>query len=147
MAQISIKPMTPEDVEQVHEIEEACFSVPWSLENFQNIFRYQYNHYLTAWDGDKIVGFIGLMEVAGEGDITNVAVLPSYRKQGIGDRLVSSMIALAKEKEISKIMLEVRASNEAAIHLYEKYGFEFLCIRKNYYQKPDEDANIMCWQA
>lgn len=147
MAIIKIKPMTPEDVEQVLLVEEACFSMPWSLENFQSIFRYKENYYLTAWDGEQIVGFIGLMAVAGEGDITNVAVLPSHRKQGIGDFLVSSMIRLAKEKEISKIMLEVRASNEAAIHLYEKYGFEFLCIRKNYYQKPTEDANIMCWQA
>ena len=146
MAEILIKHMTPEDVVQVHQIEEACFSTPWSLENFKAVFRYEYNHYLTAWDGEEIVGFIGLMEVAGEGDITNVAGLPSHRKRGIGDQLVSSMIALAKEKEISKIMLEVRASNEAAIHLYEKYGFEFLCIRKNYYQKPTEDANIMCWQ-
>ena len=146
MAEILIKHMMPEDVVQVHQIEEACFSTPWSLDNFKAIFRYEYNHYLTAWDGEEIVGFIGLMEVAGEGDITNVAVLPSHRKRGIGDQLVSSMIALAKEKEISKIMLEVRASNEAAIHLYEKYGFEFLCIRKNYYQKPTEDANIMCWQ-
>ena len=146
MAEILIKHMTPEDVVQVHQIEETCFSTPWSFENFKAIFRYEYNHYLTAWDGEEIVGFIGLMEVAGEGDITNVAVLPSHRKKGIGDQLVSSMIALAKEKEISKIMLEVRASNEAAIHLYEKYGFEFLCKRKNYYQKPTEDANIMCWQ-
>jgi ribosomal-protein-alanine N-acetyltransferase len=146
MVEIKIKTMTPEDVVQVHKVEEACFSVPWSLENFERIFRYKENYYLTAWDGDAIVGFIGLMAVAGEGDITNVAVLPSHRKQGIGDRLVKSMIDLAKEKEISKIMLEVRSSNEAAIHLYEKYGFEFLCIRKNYYQKPTEDANIMCWQ-
>lgn len=146
MAQIIIKEMTPEDVEQVWQVEVACFSTPWSLDNFQRIFRYKENYYLTAWDGDTIVGFIGLMAVAGEGDITNVAVLPSHRKQGIGDQLVRSMIALAKEKDISKIMLEVRASNEAAIHLYEKYGFEFLCIRKNYYQKPTEDANIMCWQ-
>lgn len=146
MAEIIIKTMKPEDVEKVYRVEEACFSVPWSLENFRNIFRYGENYYLTAWDGDEIVGFIGLMAVAGEGDITNVAVLPSHRKQGIGDLLVRSMIALAKEKEISKIMLEVRASNEAAIHLYEKYGFEFICIRKKYYQKPTEDANIMCWQ-
>ena len=146
MVEIKIKTMTPEDVVQVHKVEEACFSVPWSLENFERIFRYKENYYLTAWDGDAIVGFIGLMAVAGEGDITNVADLPSHRKQGIGDRLVKSMIDLAKEKEISKIILEVRSSNEAAIHLYEKYGFEFLCIRKNYYQKPTEDANIMCWQ-
>ena len=141
MAEILIKHMMPEDVVQVHQIEEACFSTPWSLENFKAIFRYEYNHYLTAWDGEEIVGFIGLMEVAGEGDITNVAVLPSHRKRGIGDQLVSSMIALAKEREISKIMLEVRASNEAAIHLYEKYGFEFLCIRKNYYQKVIRNGN------
>ena len=146
MTEIIIKPMTPEDTEKVYQVETACFPDAWSLENFQNIFRYKGNHYLTAWDGDEIVGFIGLMDVCGEADITNVAVLPSYRKRGIGDRLVSSMIALAKEKEISKIMLEVRASNKAAIHLYEKYGFEFLCVRKNYYQKPIEDANIMCWQ-
>ena len=147
MAQIRIRPMTPEDAVQVHRVEEACFSVPWSLESFQDIFRFGENYYLTAWDGEQIVGFIGLMAVAGEGDITNVAVLPSYRKQGIGDSLVREMLTVAKEKKICKIMLEVRASNEAAIHLYEKYGFEFLCIRKKYYQKPTEDANIMCWQG
>lgn len=141
-----IKPMTKEDVPMVYEVEEACFSVPWGLQNFQNIFNYDGNYYLTAWEDRCIVGFIGLMTVAGEGDITNVAVLPSYRKKGIGDALVSEMISLAKAKNITKIMLEVRASNEAAIHLYEKYGFEFLCIRKEYYQKPTEDANIMCWK-
>lgn len=141
-----IKPMGPEDVEAVCRVEEACFSVPWSRESFEDLFRFGENYYLTAWDGEQIIGFIGLMAVAGEGDITNVAVLPSYRKQGIGDRLLSRMLALAKEHKITKIMLEVRASNEAAIHLYEKYGFEFLSIRKKYYQKPTEDANIMCWQ-
>ena len=144
--QITIKPMTQEDIFQVYQIEGACFSTPWSKENFENIFRYGENYYLTAWEADRIVGFIGLMAVAGEGDITNVAVLPSHRRMGIGDCLVREILALAKEKEIRKIMLEVRASNAAAIHLYEKYGFEFLCIRKKYYQKPIEDANIMCWQ-
>ena len=143
---MTIKPMKREDVSMVHQVEEACFSVPWSLESFEDIFSYGENYYLTAWEDNRIVGFIGLMAVAGEGDITNVAVLPSYRENGIGDALVSSILSLAKEKNITKIMHEVRASNEAAIHLYEKYGFEFLCIRKKYYQKPTEDANIMCWQ-
>ena len=141
-----IKPMTPEDVSMVYAVEEACFSVPWSEDSFRRIFFYGENYYLTAWEDGIIVGFIGLMAVCGEGDITNVAVLPSYRKRGIGDALVASMISLAKEKNITKIMLEVRSSNEAAIHLYEKYGFTFLCIRKNYYEKPTEDANIMIWQ-
>ena len=91
--------MTPEDIEQVYQVELACFSVPWSVENFQNIFRFGENYYLTAWEEDRIVGFIGLMAVVGEGDITNVAVLPEHRKKGIGDRLVREMIALAKEKK------------------------------------------------
>lgn len=143
---MTIKPMTREDVFMVHQVETACFSMPWSIDSFQDIFSYRDNYYMTAWEDGQIVGFIGLMAVAGEGDITNVAVLPSYRKRGIGDALVKSILSLAEEKNITKIMLEVRASNEAAIHLYEKYGFEFLCVRKNYYQKPSEDANIMCRQ-
>lgn len=143
---IEITWMKKEDVPGVHQVEEACFSTPWSLESFEDIFSYKGNYYLVAKEEDKVVGFIGLMAVLGEGDITNVAVLPSYRKRGIGDCLVSAILKLAKEEKISKIMLEVRSSNGAAIHLYEKYGFTYLCTRKKYYQKPTEDANIMCWQ-
>lgn len=143
---IEIAWMKREDVKGVHQVEEACFSTPWSLESFEDIFSYKGNYYLVAKEEDKIVGFIGLMAVLGEGDITNVAVLPSHRKRGIGDCLVAAMLNLAKEEKISKIMLEVRASNEPAIHLYEKYGFTYLCTREKYYQKPTEDANIMCWQ-
>lgn len=142
-----IQAMRPEDCEMVLEIEEACFSTPWSLKSFQDTFSYSGNHYLVAWEDDRVVGFIGLMAVGDEGDITNVAVLPSYREQKIGSALVNAMIELAKEQNISQIMLEVRASNVAAIKLYEKYGFEFLCKRKNYYQKPVEDADIMRWQS
>ena len=143
---VEIRKMTREDCSQVCKVEEACFSTPWSLKSFEDTFSYSGNHYLTAWEDGKIIGFIGLMAVGDEGDITNVAVLPDYRKRGAGDALVEAMLCLAKEKEIHKIMLEVRSSNIAAIHLYEKYGFQFLCKRKNYYQKPVEDADIMCWQ-
>ena len=142
---LEIKKMTLDDCFQVLEVEEACFSTPWSLKSFHDIFSYEGNHYLTAWTGDKIVGFIGLMAVGGEGDITNVAVLSEYRGQGVGKALVEEMLALAKEKQVKKIMLEVRASNQKAIGLYEKFGFQFLCKRKNYYQNPSEDANIMYW--
>lgn len=144
--QISIRQMTPEDADGVYQVEKACFSTPWSRESFQDLFRYDGNYYLTAWEGDRIVGFVGLMAVAGEGDITNMAVLPSHRRQGIADRLLRELLVLAGQKQIKKIMLEVRASNEPAIHLYEKYGFTFVCIRRKYYQEPTEDANIMCWQ-
>lgn len=141
-----IKKMTLKDCPQVQKVEEACFSVPWSLKSFEDTFSYPGNQYLVAWLDDRIVGFIGLMTVGHEGDITNVAVLPEYRKRGIGMTLVKAMLAFAQEKGICKIMLEVRSSNKAAIRLYQKYGFQFLCKRKNYYQKPIEDADIMCWQ-
>lgn len=143
---ITIRPMTREDIQKVYQVELACFSTPWSLESFEDVFSYKGNYYLVAEEGEEILGFIGLIAVLGEGDITNVAVHPSYRRQGIGDALVSAMLTLAKEQEIGKIMLEVRVSNVGAIHLYEKYGFSYLCTREKYYQKPTEDANIMCWQ-
>jgi ribosomal-protein-alanine N-acetyltransferase len=143
---MKIKQMTRQDCEKVLQVEEACFSVPWSKKSFEDSFSYSGNHYLVAWEEEKLVGFIGLMAVGEEADITNVAVLPAYRRQGIGARLVGAMLDLAKSEKIQKIMLEVRASNEAAIALYKKYGFQFLCKRKNYYQKPTEDADIMCWE-
>jgi ribosomal-protein-alanine N-acetyltransferase len=143
---MKIKQMTRQDCEKVLQVEEACFSVPWSKKSFEDSFSYAGNHYLVAWEEEKLVGFIGLMAVGEEADITNVAVLPAYRRQGIGACLVGEMLELAKSEKIQKIMLEVRASNEAAIALYKKYGFQFLCKRKNYYQKPTEDADIMCWE-
>lgn len=143
---MKIKQMTRQDCEKVLQVEEACFSVPWSQKSFEDSFSYAGNHYLVAWEEEKLVGFIGLMAVGEEADITNVAVLPTYRRQGIGACLVGEMMELAKSEKIQKIMLEVRASNKAAIALYEKYGFQFLCKRKNYYQKPTEDADIMCWE-
>lgn len=143
---MKIKQMTRQDCEKVLQVEEACFSVPWSQKSFEDSFSYAGNHYLVAWEEEKLIGFIGLMAVGEEADITNVAVLPAYRRQGIGACLVGEMLELAKSEKIQKIMLEVRASNEAAIALYKKYGFQFLCKRKNYYQKPTEDADIMCWE-
>ena len=141
-----IRKMEPKDCKGVFEVEQACFSVPWSFHSFQTLFDYDGNHYLVAEESGKIIGFIGLMVIGEEADITNVAVLSEYRKNGVGASLVESIITLAKEKNITKIMLEVRSSNESAIHLYEKYGFFFLCKRKNYYEKPKEDADIMCWK-
>lgn len=141
-----IRKMEPKDCKGVFEVEQACFSVPWSFSSFQTIFDYDGNHYLVAEESGKIIGFIGLMAIGEEADITNVAVLSEYRNKGIGASLVEAILTLAKEEKITKIMLEVRSSNEPAIHLYEKYGFFFLCKRKNYYEKPKEDADIMCWQ-
>ena len=138
--------MMPEDCRQVLKVEENCFSIPWSLKSFEDLFSYEGNYYFTAWKDEEIAGFIGMTAVLDEADITNVAVHSDYRGQGIGKALVEALISCAREHHIKKIMLEVRASNESAIGLYRKFGFEFLCKRKNYYQKPTEDADIMCWK-
>ena len=78
-----------------------------------------------------------------EGEITNVAVSSKYRKHGIGNHLVTAMQRVAKEKNLERMILEVRATNEPALSLYKRKGFTELGIRKNFYEKPTEDAIIM----
>ena len=82
---------------------------------------------------------MGLQIFSGEGYVTNVAVLPEYRRRGIAQRLISAQL----ENEMNFITLEVRKSNTPAIRLYEKTGFENVGIRPHFYTSPDEDAVIM----
>ena len=92
---------------------------------------------------DKIVGYIGMYQVLEEGDITNVAVHEKYQRKGIGNALVSTLLKEASKQMIQEVTLEVRVSNQSAIRLYEKNGFVAEGRRKNYYDKPREDAVIM----
>ena len=94
----------------------------------------------------KVVGYIGMYISCGEGEITNVAVSSEYRKQHIGADLVTAMQNVAADKNLEMIVLEVRASNEPAISLYKGKGFESFGIRKNFYEKPREDALIMIYK-
>lgn len=91
----------------------------------------------------KIAGYIGMYVSFDEAGITNVAVSPEYRRQGIGRQLVTSAKAAAKNAAVNTMFLEVRVSNAPAISLYRKMGFENLGIRKNFYDHPAEDAYIM----
>ena len=92
---------------------------------------------------DLILGYIGMYISFEEGEITNVAVSSKYRKHGIGNHLVTAMQRAAKEKNLERMILEVRATNEPALSLYKRKGFTELGIRKNFYEKPTEDAIIM----
>ena len=143
-----IRRMTKADIEQAVQIETACFSLPWSAQSFCDSISRDDTLFLvcemSGIDGDgKIAGYIGMYESFDEGSITNVAVLPEYRKQGIGNCLVKVMKEQAQSDGIETIFLEVRVSNIPAISLYEKMGFEKLGIRKNFYEHPTEDAYIM----
>ncbi len=140
---MEILPMTADDVHEIAEIEQQCFSDPWSENAFLNELANPLAHYIVAKDNGRCVGYCGYWSVAGEGDITNVAVAPEYRRTGIGSMLIKRMIECAVEECLSLLTLEVRHSNIAAQRLYSGYGFEKVGERTDYYQNPRENAWIM----
>ncbi|MCI6692295.1 MULTISPECIES: ribosomal protein S18-alanine N-acetyltransferase [unclassified Clostridium] len=137
--------MTNKDVNGVFNISNACFSMPWSIESIEGEINNPLAKYIVARDEDSnlVVGFVGIWIVVGEGSITNIAVHPDYRKQGIGAKLLESLINLCTHLDCSLINLEVRASNYPAQNLYEKYGFVVDGLRKGYYEDNKEDAILM----
>lgn len=140
---IQIKRLESVYLDAVVNIEEACFSVPWSYESFVWAMQNENNYFVVAEEDGTVMGYAGLCFVLDEGDVVNVATLPEYRRRGVGAALVSDIIEFAKKKGIKSLMLEVRESNAGAIALYEKFGFVKIGTRKNYYSKPTENADIM----
>jgi len=132
------------DIEDILVVEKLSFSIPWSRDSFEKeIVDNNLAIYLVAKVNEKAVGYIGMWKVLNEGHITNVAVHPEFRHQGIGDQLVSELLSLCEKENIDLVTLEVRKSNQNAIKLYEKHGFVAEGIRKAYYQDNKEDAIIM----
>lgn len=141
-----IRIMTREDCDQVYALFKDCFAHPWSADSIRDMFGQAGYHNLVALSEGRVIGYIGVLTVMDEGDITNVAVSPDFRRQHVADRLLSALIREAEDGGIRRIFLEVRRSNEAARSLYEKAGFVNTGIRKNYYDQPKEDAVIMMWE-
>lgn len=133
------------NLQEIADIEKEIFSTPWSLKNITDTFENENNCFFVAKDleSGETVGHICLETVLDEGILTSVAVKEKYRNKGIAKKLMDSFIDEAKNRNIVFINLEVRASNAPAIALYEKYGFEKVGTRKNYYSKPTEDALLM----
>ncbi|MBM7646585.1 ribosomal-protein-alanine N-acetyltransferase [Scopulibacillus daqui] len=141
---ISYRFMTIEDIDQVLQVEERCFSNPWKKEAFENeLLNNRFAAYLIAEDEDKIVGYCGVWVIIDEAHITNIAVLPDYRRQKIGEGLLRKTIHYATLRKARKMSLEVRVSNKAAQNLYHKLGFRDGGIRKSYYTDNHEDALVM----
>ena len=137
-----IRKMTFEDVKTVAQIEKECFSLPWSEASFEDSLAREDTVFLVCEDLD-VVGYIGMYLSFEEGEITNVAVTPSYRQRGCGNLLIQAIKEEAKARAAECVILEVRVSNVPAISLYKKHGFEEIGIRKNFYEHPSEDAIIM----
>lgn len=140
---MEIVPICPEDAKGLAELDREVFSVPWSEKSFLDECKNQLAVYFIAKDKEKIVGYAGFWHVADEGDITNIAVLPSYRRRKIASSLLEEMIKEAKKRQLALLTLEVRCSNTPAINLYEHFGFKVIGKRKMYYTNPTEDAFIM----
>lgn len=140
--EITVEEMQERDVPKIAEIEAEVFSVPWSEQGFRDALK-QDAIFVTARCKEQIVGYCGMYCSFEEGEITNVAVSPEAQNRGIGKALISGLLRLAKEKGISRIVLEVRVSNIPAIRLYEGFGFQKVGVRKGFYAKPVEDGAIM----
>lgn len=136
---ISIEKFNIKYLDDIYKIECACFAHPWSKKDLENQLSLDTSHFLVALENEKAVGYMGLQIFSGEGYVTNVAVLPEYRRRGIAQKLIFAEF----ENEMDFITLEVRKSNTPAIRLYEKAGFENVGIRPHFYTSPDEDAVIM----
>ena len=138
---MEITEMTKNDCRELAELDRKCFSVPWSEQSFLEETENKLATYLLAKVDGKIVGYCGFWRVSGEAQVTNIAVLPEYRRQKIAETLALKMLEICNEDE--QIVLEVRTGNSAAISLYEKLGFEAAGIRKKFYKSPDEDGITM----
>ncbi len=139
-----IVPMTKEHIDGVVMVEENTFSIPWTRADFEKeINENNMAIYYVAMADGNVIGYAGMWHVITEGHITNVAVLDAYRRGGVGDALMAKLEAVAMEKEMIGITLEVRMSNAAAQRLYHKHGYRAEGLRKNYYQDTHEDAVIM----
>ena len=138
-----IRHLLREDIEAVYKIEQACFGVPWSKEALNQEIDNRLAFYLVVVLENRLAGYGGMHIILGEGEVTRIAVAPEYQRRGIGKVLFQHMLHEANKKLTHTITLEVRSSNEAAQALYTHEGFGVIASRKNYYQKPAEDALIM----
>lgn len=137
-----IRRLSAADAAAAAEIEKACFSSPWSEATLAAELSNPMNDFFGAFDEDVLCGYIGGQTVAGETSVFNIGVMPAFRRKGAAKALAERFIAEVKPKT-DVIFLEVRPSNLPAISLYEKAGFVFCGIRKNYYTNPAENALLM----
>ena len=135
--------MKESHVASVAELEKICFSDPWSENSVASELKNKLALWLVAEDEGKVAGYIGSQTCTDESDVMNVAVHPDFRRRGIAEALVNSLVDELNVIESRCLTLEVRVSNVPAISLYEKLGFVEVGKRKNYYRNPKEDALIM----
>lgn len=141
---ITIRPLVAEDIDAVVAIEREAFTTPWQPETFAGLIeRDAVELTVMADDAGTIVGYSVLWCILDQGELANIAITPDRRGGGLGAHLLEHVLGVAAEKGVEKVFLEVRASNEAALGLYRRFGFAEAGRRANYYEQPREDALVM----
>ncbi|MBQ6895305.1 MAG: ribosomal protein S18-alanine N-acetyltransferase [Clostridia bacterium] len=143
MNNIFFDKLKEEYLDSLTELENKCFSIPWSRKLFEGDISNDKAYYVLVVSDNRVIGYGGLYKVLNEADITNIAVHPDFRRQGLADKILLDIFNHCKSNGIKKIHLEVRESNIPAIRLYEKRGFVKLGERKNYYSDNHETAILM----
>ncbi|MGC2871868.1 ribosomal protein S18-alanine N-acetyltransferase [Ihubacter sp. mB4P-1] len=143
MDEILIRLGTAADVDDMADLEQRCFDDPWSEQALAEDMENPRCLYVVAELDGRVVGYVGFWAIVDEGHINNVAVSPDFRRRRIGAALIEEALRLGTELGLVNYTLEVRAGNEAAIGLYEKFGFEAVGVRPHYYEVGGEDAVIM----
>lgn len=142
MTHIKIDFMTLLDVDEVVKLEDECFSNPWSRKSILEELNNKNAFFIVGKIDSKVVGYVGMITVAGEGYITNIATTKSMRNKGVATALINRIVEFGKEN-LNFVTLEVRKSNKKAINLYSKFGFKTVGERRNFYNSPTENAVLM----
>ena len=144
---LAIRPLCERHLPSLAALEQVCFSQPWSEDALREELSNPTARFLVAEKDGEAVGYIGCHFAADEGAITNVAVSPNYRRQGVGGLLLDALLYAAEKEHIGSIFLEVRVSNTAAKALYQSRGFVSCGLRPRFYTAPTEDGEIFSWTA
>jgi ribosomal-protein-alanine N-acetyltransferase len=142
---VQIREMTEADLPMVAALEAENFSMPWSQKGFADALCREDTIFLVACDAGRLLGYVGVYCSLDEGEITNVSVDAAARRTGIGESLMTQLLERLQRRDVCRVLLEVRKSNTPAIRLYEKLGFSMLGIRRDFYERPREDACMMAY--
>ena len=134
--------LTPEMLDCVAELEALVFHEPWSRQSL-TLLCGNGAFGVAVLENGRVLAYGGMLTVLDEGQITNVAVHPDYRRRGLGAEAVRGLLEGARARNLAEITLEVRESNAAAIALYRRFGFEIVGKRPRFYKHPVETALIM----
>lgn len=145
MTDFLIEKMSPSHVGEIARLEKECFSTPWSEDGLKSELNNAIARFFVATCAGEIAGYVGAHNVLGEVYITNVAVFEKFRRKGVAKKLIDALLESAKAENGNFVTLEVRESNIPAVSLYEKCGFEKVGERKNFYEKPRENAVLMTY--